>query len=293
MQRDLQKSFRSLLVLSSVIFSSVLWADTIEKVKGQQVLLSFDDPTAEIHPGDRFFGTEDGKKKALIEIVKAKSGKAIGKILKGNAKEGMDLMAASSKKKDDSQHADSAEPSKKPHRVRNAGVATLFQDLTIGALLGYSMDSQSVAITGVGTTSMAGGGFSLKGFADIPISGDLSLLSRGGVEQFYVKASTSSSQTSIMYANLDLLLKYGFGGQTVRPFMLGGIGLHFPISKSSDVLNVDKIASTTVFFAGGGLNWVLGGNSYMQFSAEYGMFPPSNDVTTYMIAVRGGMGFRF
>lgn len=266
-------------------------ADTVEKVKGKQAILVFDSGAA-VAPGDKFFATEGGKKKALLEVVKAKGNKAVVKILKGNAKEGMDVMAAKGGSKtaahsggnagSDEEHAE--------HNVRHAGSATLFKDMTIGALAGYSLDSQSVTISG-STIAMAGSGFSLRAFADVPVSGDLSLYGRAGAEQFNVQKD--SSKTEILYAVVDLMLKYSFLEGSFRPFAMGGLGLHFPISKSSNGLNVNQISSTTVFYGGGGFNFIMSGSSYFQATAEYGMFPPSNDVTTSFIAVRGGMGFRF
>jgi hypothetical protein len=143
-----------------------------------------------------------------------------------------------------------------------------------------------------GTTQvMTGSGFSAKGFVDVPVTGSLGLLSRIGVEQFNVAAGLS--KTEIMYAAADLMLKYTFNEGTFVTFAMGGLGLHFPISKTSNVLNINQISSTTVFYGGGGFNWLIAGSTYLQATAEYGMFPPSNDVATTFIAARSGLGFRF
>ena len=96
-----------------------------------------------------------------------------------------------------------------------------------------------------------------------------------------------------MYAAADLLLKYGFTDSTFVPFVMGGLGLHFPISKTSNILDINRISSTTVFYGGAGINWLIGGSTYLQVTGEYGMFPPSNDVSTSFIAARFGLGFRF
>jgi hypothetical protein len=69
------------------------------------------------------------------------------------------------------------------------------------------------------------------------------------------------------------------------------MGLHYPLSKSSGVLDVQRISATTIFFLGGGFNYSLGDSMYIHATAEYGLFPPSNDVKTSLIALRAGVGW--
>lgn len=275
-------------------------ADSIEKVRGKQAIIVFDDSEAKVGTGDKFFAMDNGKKKALLEVVKFKNGKAVVKILKGKAAEGMEIMASKSKAKTQDEGGDEqassnddsgeSEHSEKPKKsARTAGAATLFKDMTIGLLGGYTMDTQT--ISSPVSAAMTGSGFSVKGFADIPVTGGLALYARAGAEQFNVQGS--AYKTEILYAALDLMLKYDFGEGGMHPFAMGGLGLHFPVSKSSNILDVNRISSTTVFYAGGGVNLVIGSNSYVQLSGEYGMFPPSNDVSTSLLAARAGMGFRF
>lgn len=305
MQHRHHTTVRSTLLLFTVLaglssgFSRPAQADTIEKVRGKQAIIVFDDTEAKVTAGDKFFAMDSGKKKALLEVVKFKNGKAVVKILKGKAAEGMEIMASKSKAKPQDESSDeeqasaddtnSEEPSPKKKAPRSAGAATLFKDMTIGLLGGYSMDTQT--ISSPVSASMTGSGFSVKGFADVPVSGGLALYARAGAEQFNAQGSTY--KTEILYAALDLMLKYDFGEGSMHPFAMGGLGLHFPVSKSSNILDVNRISSTTVFYAGGGINFVMSGNSYIQLTGEYGMFPPSNDVSTSLIAARAGMGFRF
>lgn len=272
-------------------------ASSVGKVRGKQAIVIFDGGETPA-PGDKFVALEDGKRKAILEVVQFKNGKARVKILKGKAKEGMTVASAARKSKatqtaeaGESAEETTEESTSSTRPPRNAGRATLFKDMTIGAVAGYAMDSQTVNIAG-SSVAMTGSGFSLKAFADIPVAGALSLLPRFGAEQFNVQ--NGASKTSILYAVGDLILKYSFGGNSFIPFGLAGLGIHFPVSKSSELaLDVNRISSTTVFYAGGGFNYILGGSSYFQLTGEYGYFPPSNDVTTSMIAVRSGLGFRF
>jgi hypothetical protein len=279
-------------MLSFFNFSNRAEASTVDKVRGTMAIVSFDGGE-QPNPGDKFFAMENGKKKAILEVVQFKNGKAKVKVAKGKAKEGMTLVAAGSKGgATASADPDAAEgTSKSRKKMRNAGAATLFKDMTIGAIVGYSMDSQSVTPQGSSTQAMTGTGFSFKGFADIPVMGSLGLLTRAGVEQFNVQAGDFKSE--IMYGAVDLMLKYAFSETGFVPFAMGGLGLHFPISKSSNILQPNNISPTTVFYGGGGFNYVMGGSSYFQLTAEYGMFPPSNDVSTSFISARTGLGFRF
>ncbi len=274
------------------IFSSHANASAVEKVRGTQAIVVFDEDE-EPEPGDKFFAMEGGKKKAILEVVQFKNGKAKVKIAKGKAKAGMTVVAARAKRTAVAADAEEEVPesSKSKKKMRTAGAATLFKDVTLGAVVGYSLDSQSVTPVGLPTQAMTGSGLSVKGFADIPVMGQLGLLTRGGVEQFNVQSA--DSKTEIMYGVVDLMLKYSLSESGFVPFAMAGLGIHFPISKSSNILSANNISPTTVFYGGGGFNYAIGGSSYLQLTAEYGMFPPSNDVSTSFISARTGMGFRF
>ena len=287
----------SIVILFSLQFGvSQADASTVEKVRGAMAIVNFDGgetPAA----GDKFFALENGKKRAILEVVQFKNGKAKVKIAKGKAKEGMTVASVGTAGKantpgdQDAAAADSAEEGGKKKKSRSVGGATLLHDMTFGLVGGYSMDSQSVTIAGSSAQSMTGTGFSAKGFIDIPVTNSLALYSRVGAEQFNVQSGVFKSE--IMYAAADLLLKWSFTNGTFVPFLMGGLGLHFPISKNSNILDINRISSTTVFYGGGGLNWVMGSSTYFQLTGEYGMFPPSNDVSTSFIAARFGLGFRF
>jgi hypothetical protein len=278
----------AILVLASPFAAE---AGTIEKVKGAQAIVSFGDDEGEIAVGSKLFATEGGKRKALLEVLQFKNGRARVKVTKGQAKAGMEVLNSNASGKESNSATSGEAGSKKERSPRNAGAATIFKNMTLGFLGGYGLDSQNVKVPNSSQQEMSGSGFSVRGFADIPVSGSLALLSRVGVEQFNVQLN--SVKTEILYAVIDLMLKYSFAPTGFVPFVMGGLGLHFPISKKSDLLDVNRISSTTVFYGGAGFNYVLGGSTYLQLTAEYGMFPPSNDVTTNLIAIRGGLGFRF
>lgn len=267
-------------------------AGTIERVKGSQAIVSFGEDEGEVAVGAKLFATQDGKRKAVLEVLQFKNGKAKVKVTKGKPKAGMEVAnSGGGTKKSGGEDMAADTSTKKRRSPRNAGAATIFKDMTIGILGGYAMDSQSVKVANTAEQAMSGAGFSVRGFADIPVAGDLALLARVGAESFNVKKEEFASE--ILYAVVDLMLKYSFAPTGFVPFFMGGLGLHFPVSKASNILDVNRISSTTVFYGGAGFNMVMGGSTYFQLTAEYGMFPPSNDVSTSLIAIRGGLGFRF
>ena len=141
---------------------------------------------------------------------------------------------------------------------------------------------------------MTGSSYGAKAFADLPVSGNFGLIGRFGFENFSVAGSSptlGSIQTSILYIDADLLARYQFLTGNFHPFPLAGIGIHYPLSKSSGVLDVQRISATTIFFLGGGFNYSINPSMYIHATGEYGLFPPSNDVTTSLIAFRVGVGW--
>ncbi len=285
----------SLFATLLLVIPSMADAGTVERVKGSQAIVSFGEDEGDVAVGAKLFATEGGKRRAVLEVLQFKNGKAKVKVTKGKAKAGMEVANSGSSgsggKKSGGDEMAEDTSGKKRRSPRNAGAATIFKDMTIGILGGYAMDSQSVKIGNAAEQAMSGAGFSVRGFADIPVAGNLALLSRVGAESFNVKKDDFASE--ILYAVVDLMLKYSFAPTGFVPFVMGGLGLHFPVSKASNILDVNRVSSTTVFYGGAGFNFVMGGSTYFQLTAEYGMFPPSNDVSTSLIAVRGGLGFRF
>ena len=305
----MRRQFAQFLILLPILGGVLVEAQaaSISKVKGSQVIIEFDEGEDLPSAGAQFFALENGKRRALVQIIRVKDRRASGKVTKGRAKEGMTLLArggggsggssASNQAANASEYDDATanEAQRKPPRASTKPTRSKSMlkpmDTTYGFLLGFGMNNQSVTPSGTSTVAMTGSGFSAKGFIDIPISSSVGLLGRTGAEQFNVQKD--SFKTEIMYASVDLLLRYTFSEGGFSPFLLGGMGIHFPLSKTSNILDVNRISSTTVFFAGLGANIMMGSASYFQLAAEYGLFPPSNEVSTSLIAIRGGIGFAF
>lgn len=277
----LRSTNASLLITSVVTLAAMLSPNTadaarVTKANSKQVVLQLDSGES-LSSGQTMIVMVNGKKKALVEVTKVRGTQAVGNIKKssgGNLVGGTAVMYA----------AGGSGGSKKHHSGDNP-----FGDLTVGGLLGYSMDSQTV-----NSQAMSGSGIGLKAFGDVPISGGLGAIGRAGFEQFNVSGGSLNGKTNILYLTTDLLVRYTFMQSTWSPFVAGGIGIHFPLSKSStNALEVSKISATSVFLINGGTNYAISDTMYVTALLEYGMFPPSNSVSTHFISLRGGMGFKF
>lgn len=282
----------SAIVLPITFFAAPADAAYVERVKGKQVLINNEDTDIEV--GDRYYLVVDGKRRAIVKITKVRGGKSIGVVTKGRAEadasvEPIQKSRASSFDDDD----DEPKPSKKRQRARSSGHDPDIVDVPatiIGGLIGYAMDSQTVTAKNR-TVSMSGSGYSVKGFGDIPLSGPLGVIIRAGAEQ--LELTGEGDKTSIMYLTGDVLLRYSFSEGAFVPYAAGGLGVYYPMSKSSTILDESKIGATTVFFADAGANYKLSGGLILTGHVEYGYVLPSSSVNTSIIAVRAGAGWRF
>lgn len=277
------------------------------QVKGANALIEFTSEETLPSEGNQFYGLVGGEKKAVIEITKVKGHRAIGRVISGTLDVDATLSPAptnqpppppstpTATKPASREKKRPAPPSvAKGKKSRYHREATPFEQMTFGALVGYALDTQTVTVSGQSLT-MTGAGMSLSAFVDNPISGPLGLISRGGAEQFSVKGSKSGAnvKTDLLYFTLDLLLRYDFMEGVFVPQAYGGISIHVPVGKSSDVLDTNQISTTTVFPIGIGAKYALSGTWYLTGSAEYVYFMPSSQVTTSAIAVRAGGGLSF
>jgi hypothetical protein len=126
-------------------------------------------------------------------------------------------------------------------------------------------------------------------------------MGRFGVEMFNLTGSSTATNctgsasctTSITYLTGDMLLRYEFMTGDFAPFVSAGLGLHFPLSKSTNILDPTQITTTPVFFGGLGFYWRISDDNFIPFMVEYGYFSPSSSVSTYMISARLGYATTF
>lgn len=286
-------SRRGLIGLTSVLITFLALENAhamrVAQVKGENALITIEDGDSP-SVGDQYFVMINGKKLGLVQVTKVQGSKALVKKRKGRVEVGSELSLAKSGS------GGGGGGSKSASRGRGKKRGGPFGTFAIGGLLGMNMVSQSVnSVSGSTktTVAMAGNGFSAKAFGDLAISGGLGVIARAGLEMVTLAGTANSTnfKTDITYLTGDLLIRYNFDLGTFVPFLAGGMGLHMPMSKQSTALQ--DIPMMTVIFANGGVNYAMSPTMYITGLAEYGLFPPSADVTTSFIAVRGGLGFRF
>ncbi len=283
-------------LITSLILSQNAFAARVLQVKGKQVLIDLEGDAANV--GDKYFVMVGDKKRGLVTIKKVKKARAVATLDKGKAEVKASLQLA--KAAAVANNSGEAAEEQAPKRKRKKG------GTSIGVMGGYSMDSQSAKVVNPSRTateeaSMSGSGFSLLGFADIPYSGNLGFVGRAGFETFSVAGTSPSGYcaggstictTKITYLTLDALLRYEFGSGGFVPFVAGGLGIYYPLSKATTALSPD-IGMSTVFLADLGVKYYLSPTSYIPLSVEYGLFPPGPDVSTSIIALRLGYGMAF
>jgi outer membrane protein W len=96
-----------------------------------------------------------------------------------------------------------------------------------------------------------------------------------------------------MYGTLDLTARYLFTTGRMRPWLGFGIGLLFPVTKSSTALSASSIGTTNVMQFQGGLDFAVGQTMYVPISVEYGLLPKSDQVDAHWIALRVGLALPF
>ena len=265
-------------------------AAVVKRVKGSSILVDLESDTAQ--EGDTYFLIdEEGKKKAIVKITKVKDTQAIAKVMKGKPGEGMTLLFRPKKEAASS-------------RASHAAAAGSSQSRShVGALFGFSMADMSVKITqGLSTTreDLKGPSFSGHAFIDYAFWEKIGIRSTFGVQQFNAtgnkRCGDVANQTcdaNILYANLNFMGRFLFSNGEFRPWVGGGAGFLFPISKSSTALTQSSITSTSIGFGAAGFDWFLSPTDFLPLSVEYGMLPSSADVSANMISVRFGYGTTF
>ena len=292
--------FSTVAVCTALFLSARAEAARVMKIDGPFVVLDLESDKIEI--GDEVLLMDGAKKRALVQITKANDKRAVGRVLKGSAQIGNVAKKTAQRAGSQGDRASSRTSSRAGRSSRGSdSSATKF-----GAVVGYSMDSQSVTISNTAgvvqeSIAMTGSGFSGKLAIDLPIAGRVGLIGRFGAETFNLTGnstrsnckSTNNCTTSITYVTGDMLIRYAFTEGSFVPYLSGGLGMHFPLSKSSNVLDENQITTTTIFFAGGGFYARLSPTLFLPLHAEYGLFPPSNSVSSSVIAVRTGLMFAF
>lgn len=284
------------ILVTLCLLSPSAFAVEVLKVKGQKALISADGEG--VTAGQTYFAIEGGKKKALIQIVKMKGDKAIGKILKGSASPGMKMEL----------QGNGPAPTRTARTNRRRESSGPVQSRAYwGGYFGYAMNSMSVNVYTAGTrtlretTNMTGSGFGATGLFDYEVFPQIWFRGAFGMQQFnaasdYNQCGTTNGDTcntNIMYLAGHLVGRYVFSNGNLRPW--GGLGLTllFPASKSSTALESSTIGTTNAIVPQAGVDYFISPTMYIPISVEYGLMPDSDDVKANWIAVRAGFAVPF
>ncbi len=300
MMRTLFVPCLSVLLFASVLLSVANAADII-KIKGASALIDLKGEPAV--PGDLFYAVAvDGKKRAIVQISKVKGDKAIGHINKGKAEAGMTL---------EPKAPGALSPvasGGKNHAEKGAGKGNMYW----GGMLGYAMDSAKVKVlwqqAGTGhvagdtkeVASLSGSGITATGLFDYGFTPNLWVRALFGLENFNVKGPASCGEgndttcdSKIMYLNGSGVARWVFLTGPIRPWAGAGLGIMFPVTKSSTAFDASSIASTQVILFEGGLDYFINPKMYLPISLEYGLLPKSAQVEANWIELRFGIAVPF
>lgn len=285
---------RTILILFTLLFVGPAFAAKIKKVDGKKVLVELEGDSAKV--GDVFVAYDpDGKRRGLIKIKVVKGDKAAGVLGKGKVENGWTVKVS-----DKSQRTAKSSGSDK----HGAGSGSHSGDYW-GLIGGMSMDSMKVKVdndaNGVNETSvsMSGSSFSLKGFYDAQVFGDIWFRGMGGVEGLAASGSTQAGcggktcDANIYYLGGDFWGRWVLPFDSFRPWIGGAFSLMFPLSKKSTALESGSITNTSSLSAGGGFDWIVSPTLMIPFQAEYSMLPKSETVEATAIAVRVGFAVPF
>ncbi len=288
MQKYAQLSFKFVLSLFILIMlCPKAFAASVIKSNAKQALIQLDELEFSVTQNDQVVVMSNSKRVGILKITKIANGKAKADILKGSAPVGGSVVAigANSDKNSD------------------VGARSSKRKLRIGGVLGYFLDSQTTTLTQGANSygvSQSGSGYSGKAFGELPISGNLWFKARFGVSTFNVAGTapapvctgpSANCSTSITYVSGDALIKYIFPFKSFGLFGQGGLGLYYPITKSSTAL--DSIPAISVFLIDLGAEIKLSGTAFIPVYFEYGFFPPSTQVSTNFMGLVVGYGKNF
>jgi outer membrane protein W len=290
----MMRTFTMFAALFLFTFSVFAGAAEIVKIKGASALIELKGDAAA--PGDQFYATSDGKRRAILQITKVKGDKAIGHISKGKAQVGMTL-----------------EP-----RVASAGhraggghsASGLTGKMFWGGMVGFAQDSANVKVlwqlpaANVGDTkevaSLNGTGYSALGLFDYGFTPNFWVRGLAGLESFNITGSSvcgtgnkSTCDAKINYVSASATARWLFMTGNYRPWAGLGLGVMFPMTKSSTAFDAASISSTQVILFEGGLDWQINSRMYVPISLEYGLLPKSTQVEAHWVELRVGLAVPF
>ena len=221
-----------------------------------------------------------------------KGGKILAKKMKGKAKKGYRSKMKKSK-------------SSRSRSVVKEDRSSSRPDLSIGLIGAYGLANQEVNQGQPELSMQKGSMLGGKLLVDYALFNDIGVRAQIGAEKFSVAgqgldftapsgtAEVTDIGTDITYLSIDVLLRYLIPfSSSVFAYLNAGVGILSPISKTSTSLNADSVETTSIIIGGGGLGFSFG-KAAVFFGADYYYFPPSEDVATNAISIKGGFMLGF
>lgn len=289
-----------LLIFFAAVCASSALASTVTLVKDSKLVLTLE--SGENYQKDQKVKVMNAKNQtvALATVTLVKGNKAVATLEKGKAKVGLkaDLTNAS-KAAASSGGSPVASAGNVDGKVSKKPVA--IGKRYVGFVGGVVMDSAEVSFTpenggAKDKVSLNGMAFSAKGLYEIPLARSYSLRLLSGLEQFNASGPNKAScggkcEIKINYVAFDGWARFLLAQSGYKPWAGVGLGILYPLSKTSTTLDSDSIKPTSIFSFGGGIDYQLSNRSQIPIQIEYGFLPSSADVKASALAVRVGYSF--
>lgn len=278
-------SFLEVVIL--VLVSSVAYGGQVVDVKAQKVLLDISDQP-EVKEGQKLFLINiEGKKKAVVEIKKIKSGKAVADLIKGQAEAGMTTAEVKS--------------SKKEKDIASSFKKLLSAQGSLGVLTGINSNTVKVKLSPSENVNLSGPSFSLKAFFQQKVDGNISVRLGAGYESLVAEGrlasasclGSSNCHINVSYLGFDAMIQYYLGKGEWKPWVGGGLGFLIAVDKSSNTLNESKISTNQSILFASGVDYHLGPKNFIPIEVVYGIFPANTTVSASQFMIRAGYAKRF
>ena len=285
-QNDDKFAMKTLLTtLLFLILSVEAHAIKVTQVKNNKALLDLEGLDAS--EGQQFVGIgPNGKKKALMTLAKVKNGKAIANITKGQLAMGDAVELYQPR-------GSSQSSSEGGHRERKA----------MGLMAGYAMNKMDVK-SDTGSVSLSGNSFSLVGFYQMTLDGNISVKATAGYESLNASGTASTSvgnctagsscDVKLAYLGMTALVRYSFiRTQSIEMNAGLGLGFLFAMSKDSNVLDTGKVTTNQTIIGSLGLDYHLSRDTFIPLQFDYAMFPNNSASSANQMQLRAGYGWSF
>lgn len=252
-----------------MMFSELSFALQAIVVKGNRVLFSLDQREASTLSTNTLVVSTD--KTTQVKLIQVRGPRAVGQVLKGNAKVNMSF---------------------RPLVGDNKRSESLF-----GVLVGVSLNTMTIKLSSSNTLKLQGTGFNAMGFVDFPLFADINLRGLVGYEGFKASVASTTCPSGTCSVTLNYLSAEGFAQYDLSNapggsrYWLGlGVGGLMSLSASSEIINTDSMKTNQIFILGGGADVRLSPTTYLPIQVDYFLYP-DGDIKTQQINLR--LGYKF